>query len=598
MNLLKSPWREALEGLDARSYRHLFSAFDAHSQKCRELGDSEGEKSMKLLASLCSMCIKTEYLAEPFGPMRSGPEGRTFLPDDLTDDQISELEQLLPEIDNPWLLARIADTVWDRRRKPAIALRALDAYLSLAEFEVEYHFEKSAIQIRSLTIAKAFDKPRFRLMINGLVDGFFETSSTSHEGALEIYRVLSRYLEWIDRIEDVYTVLCSLADDAMLAGNYPLARECWVAVRDWYRIQKRHGDVYRITHRLAESFLAEEAQRSNANEHTMVSDYYVRHALSEFLDLPRAYRNEHDLESKISDLRKELTVIGKEVVRSMGSVTSEPIDLSDMVRATESRLSGQPLDDVLGEFAVLGYRRTVEPTRELAKELVKEHPLLHIIGSSSYSSEGRIVAKSAPMDLNSRDSFLAAVDRETAKQFRLSLSLTVSGCLLPGLDIIQREHYFSITMFQKLTTSSILVPPDRISSWAEGLYYGCSGNFIVAALILIPQIEHWLRWLLQSAGHDTVVRKSDGTDEHLVLESLLAHPVIKEILEDALWYELNFYFLDRHGANIRNEMLHGLVPDSEMRSTLLTSFWHMCLRIVMLSQPVSDTSEQSSSTVG
>jgi hypothetical protein len=597
MNLLNTPWREALKGLDARSYHDLRKAFEAQAQKCKESGDSESEMSLKMFASLCTMYVKTETLIDPLGPMISGPEGRTLIPDDLTDEQISELEQLLPEIDNPWLLARVADTVWVRRRLRSVALRALDAYQILSQSDTEFHFEKSAIQIRSLTIAKAFDKPRFRLMINGLVDGFFETSSTSHEGALEIYRVLSRYLGWIDRIEDVYTVLCSLADDAMLAGNYPLARECWIAVRAWYRTRKRHDDVHTVTHRLAESFLTEEGLRLKAEEHTMVSDYYVRRALSEFMDLPKAYRNEHDLESKISDLRKELTVIGKEVVRSMGSVTSEPIDLSDLVRATESRLSGQPLDDVLGEYAVLGYRRTVEPTRELAKELVKEHPLLHIIGSSSYSSEGRIVAKSAPMDLNSRDSFLAAVDRETAKQFRLNLSLTVSGCLLPGLDIIQREHYISITMFQNLATSSILVPSDRISSWAEGLYHGYSGNFIVAALILIPQIEHWLRWLLQSAGHDTVVRKTDGTDEHMVLESLLADPVIKDMLEGALWYELNLYFLDPHGTNLRNEMLHGLVPDNEMRSTMLTSFWHLCLRIVMLSQPVSETPEQSISTV-
>lgn len=598
MNLLNTPWREALEGLDARSYHDLRKAFEAQAQKCKESGDSESEMSLKLFASLCTMYVKTETLIDPLGPMISGPEGRTLIPDDLTDEQISELEQLLPEIDNPWLLARVADTVWVRRRLRAVALRALDAYQILSQSDTEFHFEKSAFRMRSLVIAKALDRERFTLMINGLAEDFLDVAQSSPDGALEHYRILSRYLRWIDRVEDVYTVLCSLADDAMLAGNYPLARECWVAVRDWYRTQKRHGEVYMITHRLAESFLAEEAQRSNANEHTMVSDYFVRRALTEFLDLPRAYRNEHDLESKISDLRKELTVIGKEVVRSMGSVTSEPIDLSDMVRATESRLSGQPLDDVLGEFAVLGYRRTVEPTRELAKELVKEHPFLHIIGSSSYSSEGRIVAKSAPTDLNSRDSFLAAVDRETAKQFRLNLSLTVSGCLLPGLDIIQREHYISITMFQNLATSSILVPSDRIASWAEGLYHGYTGNFIVAALILIPQIEHWLRWLLQSAGHDTVVRKTDGTDEHMVLESLLAHPVIKDILEDALWFELNLYFLDPHGTNLRNEMLHGLVPDNEMRSTMLTSFWHLCLRIVMLSQPVSNTPEQSNSTVG
>ncbi|MCO6465027.1 MAG: DUF4209 domain-containing protein [Bradyrhizobiaceae bacterium] len=202
------------------------------------------------------------------------------------------------------------------------------------------------------------------------------------------------------------------------------------------------------------------------------------------------------------------------------------------------------------------------------------------------------------MDLNSRDSFLAAVDREIAKQFRLNLCLMVSGCLLPGLDIIQREHYVPISLFQVYAIRSILVPPDRTSSWAEGLFHGYSGNFVVAALILMPQVEHWLRWLLQSTGYDTVVRKTDGTDEHLVLESILAHPVIKDMLEDALWYELNFYFLDPQGANLRNEMLHGLVPDDELKSALLTSFWHLCLRIVMLSQPVSETSERSNSTVG
>jgi len=329
----------------------------------------------------------------------------------------------------------------------------------------------------------------------------------------------------------------------------------------------------------------------------MVSDYYVRRALSELLDLPRAYRKEHDLEIKISDLRKELAVIGKEVVRSMGSVTSDPIDLSDMVRTTEAKLSGQPLDAALGKYAVLGYQKNIAPTRELAIELVREHPLLHIIENSSYSSEGRIVAKSGPMDLTSHDSFQAAVDRETATQFGLALSFLANGCLLPGLSIINREHFISLTLFKDYASRSILVPSDRTSSWAEGLYHGYSGNFVVATLILMPQIEHWLRWLLQSEGFDTVIRKHDGTDEQMRLESLLAEQVMKEMLEDAFWYELSYYFLNPHGANLRNEMLHGLVPDDENCSTLLTSFWHLCLRIVMLSQPITETHEESTSTV-
>lgn len=588
MNLLVSPWREALLTVNIESYVDLFSAFDRLSKSRKEAGSEEDYHTLKLLAELCSMHIKTESLAEPFGPRLSGPGGgeRTFIPDDLTDEDLSGLEQFLSGVDNHWLRARIADTLWVRIRRKELALVAMESYLFLSDTTIRFNHEAMQLRRRALLIARAFDSAVWETSIRGLVVKFLGDNVDTIVDKLDLYRLFSGYLGVIDNKNEVLEALIVLGNKSASDGNPIIAREFWGMARDQYRGQNERDIENILTHKIADSFLEEARAQDPEQGIVMVSDRYIRAALAEYTELPRAYRQEHNIEYHIADLRKELGKIGIEVVKSMGSISSGPFDISELVRTTEARIQGATVSDALYEYARICYRTNIDATRDLAKDLVKNHPMLHLFGGVTFSSDGRVVAQNNPLDPSDSESYRRTVEAETVRQFGTTLGISAAGCIIPGLEVLQCEHHISLDQCRRMATQTVLIPADRTEAWAKGLYHGLHGSLLEAVHILVPQVEYWLRWLLQAEGIDTIVREKDGTDKQMSLEALLAHPEMRAMLSEGLWFEMNYYFLSPHGANLRNGLLHGLLPDTEVNVSLLYSMWHMCLRLIILNLPI------------
>jgi hypothetical protein len=584
MNIRASPWRDAFRNLDVQSYHDLATAFHEKARVAQEAGADDHHRSLKLLGELCMMSLRSEKLDDPFGPMMSGSSGRTLIPDDLTEIELAALEELLPEVDNHWLRARVADTLWVRLKKTELIRMALESYLWLSDVEMSYPLEWLELMRRSLLIARRFDLEVWQSAIDEIVERFLRDTTDTITDKLDLFGLFSGYLREINQRDAVLDAMVSYGGNAIAANDYRIARECWKAVRDHYRAQQRRNEVYVLTHQIANSLLNEEESRRTEDDNEMVSDHFVRAALSEYTELPRVYRKEHGIEQIIVDLRKDLGRISAEVVRTMSTFSSGPIDITKMVHSTESELQGKSLADAMYVFAAMCYRTSVDSTRAMATSLVQDYPFKHIVGGSTYSSDGRVVAKSSPLDFDDPESYREVVEAETVRQFGTTLGLWVSGVIEPGLAVLQSEHHVSLAYCRRLVVRAILIPSDRTEAWAKGIYHGFNGEMFEATHILIPQIENWLRWLLQAAGYDTIVREKDGTDEQMSMESLLAHSAMKEMLIEGLWFELSYLFLHTYGAKLRNNLLHGLLADDEINTPQMYSFWHMCVRLVMLSQ--------------
>lgn len=585
MNLRISSWREAIQDVQIESYYDLNLAFDRLSAQRKEQGKEDDHLSLKLLSKVCSMYLKTESLADPFGPMVSGPNGRTLIPEDLTEVELDALEDILTELDNHWLNARICDVLWVRRKRRELAIAAMNSYVCMSDEMTQLNNEAIEILQRALIIARAFDRTRWQSIVDKLVCRYLNDTTDTVADKLDLFLLFARFLKTLSQKEDVISRLYEYGEIAADNNDFTLARECWDHLRKYQRVQKRVDESHRLTHRIAESLMSEANLRTAESSSLIASDSLARAALAELKGLPRTYRREHDIDGVIDRLSQDLGKQRAEIIGSMGSITSEPINITDMVVQTRQRLDGKLLHDALFEYARMCYRTDVETTRQLARDLVRDHPLSYIIGRKTYSSDGRIVALSDPLDLNDPTSFGKVVEAETVRQFGVSLGFIAAGCILPGLEVIQARYYLSLGYCHRIVSQAILVPNERAEAWAKGIYHGFNGNVFEATHILLPQVEYLLRWLLQSAGYDTIVREIDGTEVQMSLERTIAHQAIKEMLNDALWFELNYYFLSPHGANLRNEMLHGLVSDEDMQTTLLYCFWHLCVRMVVLTLP-------------
>ena len=69
-------------------------------------------KALLLLAHACSMRFLPDSINEPFRPFLSMDGCRPIISDEFPEADISFFSQIVDEIDDPWLKARLADLVW------------------------------------------------------------------------------------------------------------------------------------------------------------------------------------------------------------------------------------------------------------------------------------------------------------------------------------------------------------------------------------------------------------------------------------------------------------------------------------------------------
>ncbi len=113
---------------------------------------------------------------QPFGPLMSGPNGRTLIPDDLTEDELLQLEELLVVSCSPQFVARISDVLWIRRKKFQYAQMAVKAYLQTVDEDKDECWVRKREWLRRATqIAMTLgEKAQERIFVTQRILDLFE----------------------------------------------------------------------------------------------------------------------------------------------------------------------------------------------------------------------------------------------------------------------------------------------------------------------------------------------------------------------------------------------------------------------------------------
>ena len=95
------------------------------------------------------------------------------------------------------------------------------------------------------------------------------------------------------------------------------------------------------------------------------------------------------------------------------------------------------------------------------------------------------------------------------------------------------------------------------------------GDYFSALHILVPQLEHSLRYILQHAGVDPSAIQSDMTQESRTLSVMLdkEREPLEGMLGPAIVFEIENLFDFRGGPALRHQVAHGLVSGGECYGT-------------------------------
>ena len=134
-------------------------------------------------------------------------------------------------------------------------------------------------------------------------------------------------------------------------------------------------------------------------------------------------------------------------------------------------------------------------------------------------------------------------------------------------------------LYRELTDGQFdILPKDRLSLFAIGLYYGFNRDYISASHILMPQIEHGLLCFIENYYDKPFSKLDKQNQEEPILSNILDH--LKPIVTDeALFFEIHSFLESRTDVNFRNKLSHGLFSESEIDAHGMY-FWWLTIKLL------------------
>ena len=582
-----SGWREALADAKRDGYSAMWVAFSNSAKVATEARDYPKARVLWLLADLSSMMLKPESPSEPFKPILEMAGGRSAVPADIPDDALFFMDAAVGRIDDVLLKARLHDLLWVRvKSKPAHATAAIDAYTQVPiDSECWLRDGRDCWQ-RAIQLCQQLGKgsgARLAGITDKLLAAIAGVGPTNGYLGIWIAHALGDAGVQKEQAQVVAGCLSSLATRLAAQLDRHKCIDHWIEAARWHALSDNKQMQAKAHVAAADIWvqLADECAASGKPLHAEAASH-MESAIQTYRQVPRALRHDLAVDSKIQEAHRRMTEYGGMAVGEMGTIKSEPFDITDMVQCARSAVQGKQVLEALRGLAMVHGIADVQRDRDFARQMVREHPLQHLFGAKILAGDGRVVAKvpSSGPKLQAGDEDAPAIRAQMLRHHAMRVGLAVQGSILPALEVMKVEHRLRVIDFAMMARRSGLVSIGREGLVGKGLFFGWDGDWAAAVHVLVPQVEHMVRVPLKEAGGKTTVLDSRGIEQEVGLSTLMEDPKADQVLGPNMAWEIRALLCDPVGPNMRNEIAHGLVDDGIGTSVFSCYTWWLVLRLV------------------
>lgn len=584
-------WKEALQAIapDDFGYSALWSALSKAARSSMESDRQTPAKVLWLLADASSMMLRPSSLTDPFRPFAVFHDRRSSLPEDFSENDLSFFAELIEHIDHPLLKARLADLLWlvGKPRHVQHALAAIDAYRAVPLEPDHWIRGGQECWERAFALALTLGKgacDRIEDMLATMLDRLFSTSIQEHFFGVKLARLLRNNRLAKSRGTDIAEKLEALALAFEQAGDVSGARACFEESALWFHWLGQQPKHAAMTVAQAETYVREAMfQTSSSAPSNMIANSLYEKAIQIYRDVPRKMRAAHRVEERVAELRTLQAQTGEQTLTEMGVIRSPGIDITELVEQARKATAGKEPIEALRSLANIHPGEQVDNLRDNVIERMRQFPLQWIFASTTYSRDGRVIAKRPAMNMLGAE--LSESDERTIqasmiRDYGMFLGITVQSAILPALEVLRQEHRLREADFVELSRHSPIVPNGRAILFGKALFAGYDGDFVTALHLLVPQIEHMVRTHLKQVGALTTTLDAEGIETENGLSTLMALPETEDVFGKDLVFELKALFCDPFGHNLRNELAHGLLDDGDCRSAASIYAWWLGLKLV------------------
>ena len=585
-DLKKCGWESAIEERDGDTHASRWTTLERATEQARSQGDLKKSKALSLLAHITSMMLRPENRNSPFQPVAVFSNGRTAIPDDFTGSEIALLEQFVNSVDDHWLKARIADIVWLRRspRDPKFAMEAIDAYRAIPLDEKTWASGALECRMRAISLSLMLQEgagDRLAKLESEVLALFFSTTAEQRFFALKLAEVMEEYSLGTTNLVPVSEHLRAIAQELEAEGSHSSARSYLANAAAWFRRAGNESESVRMTVAEAETHVkeAEGNLASDTPSNLLASTSYEK-AIQTYRNVPHAHRESLHVDLRIAELRNRLNETGLLALDEMTIIESPTMDLTSFINDALARVKGKTTQEAILALSNI-FQFKVSGMQEAAINGLSETPFRALISSSLVTHDGRTAARNPGFNFQAGpEENEAAIEAEMIRfHYEPLVRASVMGYILPALEAISLEHCISEGDLIQLARVSPIVPPSRDRLYGKALYHGYNRDFASALHLLTPQIEHMVRHHLKVRQVTTTSLNPEGIETENGLSTLVELPETKEVFGEDLAFELKALFCSPYGANLRNEVAHGLIEEAGCFSAHSVYAWWLGLKL-------------------
>ena len=585
-DFIRCGWREIIGNTQIDSCVKVYEEFDKSYKEAYQDGDLLRAKVLLILAGACSMMLTNKSPSKPFVP-RWEFDGRSSpTPDWFSESDIKFLAEILDNIDQPMLKGRIADLVWLKKTPTdyKFALEAIDNYRSLDLNPETWATEIGAGWRRAMALTKMMRTAagdRIEEMETNIRTKFNSATKEDKLFGHWLAETLKEFALGSNLEESIAKKLETLAHELEGEGDFYAGRDYFRLAGEWFGAAGLDSKQTDMTVGVAEGYVKEaKARMSSDTPSALVAVEFYDNAIQTYREISRRERQARQIDLKIDELIHLHQEAGELALGEMKTVSTPGLDISEMVQQSRATVGGKTPIEALNNLASQNHT-DVRELRKSAQENLKRFPFVALTSQTILSEDGRVAAKSPGiLKFGSSDKDEPALWAQMIQEHGIRAQLQVIGCILPALEVMHIEHRFQESDFIALARNSPAVPPGREELFGKALFSGYERDFTTALHLLAPQIEHMVRYRLKSVGVITTHTDPTGIEDEKGLSALVESAEFQQIFGEDIAFEIEALLSSHFGANLKNNVSHGLLTYQQCNSVESIYAWWLGLKIV------------------
>ncbi|MEI0608089.1 DUF4209 domain-containing protein [Brachyspira pulli] len=495
-----------------------------------------------------------------------------FNVDTIQENELVFLDEILELLKDYLLKARIADFLYIKRKNNKYAKIAIDNYFNC---KLENDYDVILIWNRIIDIALYI---KDNISINKVYNEVFNEIKNNdfNINNEEYFRHLFSIIKKYSLKEEDYNVILSKIDNIFndikntTKSDYTFIIDIYINIIDF--ILKDDIKKYDYYNDIARYYI-------NAKENGIKKNINLDKAIRIYYKMNSDHRRNFISDEELGKLYIEQKYSNMEQIANMFTHKFKiEINIDDVVAEFENNIKSFNYEPIKSlqcflDFIYFDYYN-INPK-------LLEPKIADFIATKSTYDKDKLRYVSNPDYKDNEEEFKLFKKREHYLHHILSVSFFFGH----RKRVLEFSCNIDYKLIYNICLYSGIIKNDRVGIFSHALFLCYKDDYVAGLSILVPQIEDWIRYLLNVCGVNTRNKDRYGKfEKELSLDEILKEKKddIIKIFGESLYFELNTLLSNEdYCLNLRNNLCHGLINVNDFYSQNYLYLWALIFKIIL-----------------